>query len=444
MTNEELIKDKVQAATRLLLEVMVLMPPTSSPAPRFQIVWESKDPDQGQEDSYKARREQIHVLQFPTKIKTSSAEKDRQGDTLATPKKEGQMNITVDIPGISINAKPRSDGRFQGYATRDGKKTYFYGKTREDVERKIAQFWKEGQTERKHREAQKKNSPTFGEFTEKWIRLYKAPKLKPLSLETVRASLKYALSRFSEKQIAEISADDLQELLISITGSRIRQQCQSNLNQIFKKAYLQGIIKRNPCEAVELQPHKYEKKLALTLSEENAFNDETEGTKYSLLCRLILATGLRIGEALALLKSDIDFERRTVTVSKNVIFLEGERIEQSTPKTDAANRTLPLPDAICEELKAIKTELLFPFSYNSVRLFISRIAKKLKIKVSFHILRHTYATRLEEAGIPPKIKQYLMGHASLRMTQEVYTDTQKDYVESVSDRIRDLFTPKKT
>ena len=59
--------------------------------------------------------------------------------------------------------------------------------------------------------------------------------------------------------------------------------------------------------------------------------------------------------------------------------------------------------------------------------------------MSLHVLRHTYATRLEEAGIPAKVKQYLMGHSSLDMTENVYTDTQKAYVERVSDKIRQIF-----
>ena len=67
---------------------------------------------------------------------------------------------------------------------------------------------------------------------------------------------------------------------------------------------------------------------------------------------------------------------------------------------------------------------------------MDRIAKKTGLNVTLHILRHTYATRLEEAGIAPKLKQYLLGHASLEMTQNTYTDIQTDYVYTLSDKIR--------
>ncbi len=441
MRNEEQIRQKTHTAWILLTEVLQLLP-------------EADEEPQLPENEYRNGN-----LVFPTDyVRRRRAWKERQEqqgsyaaderalpknkvDTLATSEKENQMKIMIEVPGISINSKPRKDGRYQGYAVRDGEKRYFYGRTYAEVERKIAQFWKEGNAQKKEKQ---KNSPTFGEYTEKWICLYKAPKLKPSSLESVRSSLKFALQRFSEKRLAAITSDDLQEMLLEMTGGRIRQQCQSNLNQIFRKAFLQGIIKRNPCEAVELQVHRYEKKHALTISEVTVFLAETANSKYSLLYRLVLATGLRIGEALALLRSDVDFVNHTVTVSKNVIFLGGERIEQDCPKTEAANRTLPISESLCAELAEIETDTLFPFSYNSIRLFTARTAKKLKLSVSLHILRHTYATRLEEAGIPPKIKQYLMGHASLHMTQDVYTDTQQEYVESVSEKIRRLFEPDKS
>ena len=148
---------------------------------------------------------------------------------------------------------------------------------------------------------------------------------------------------------------------------------------------------------------------------------------------------MRIGEALALTRSDVDFEKCTVSVTKNVVQVDGKQILQDTPKSQAGTRTIPLPEILCRHLRGVKTKLLFPYSYNAVRIATERLAKSMGIELTLHILRHTYATRLEEAGIPPKVKQYLLGHASLDMTQNVYTDTQMHYVESVSDSVRALF-----
>lgn len=130
---------------------------------------------------------------------------------------------------------------------------------------------------------------------------------------------------------------------------------------------------------------------------------------------------------------------RIYYLNKNVAFINGKRIVQDTPKSEAGNRIIPIPADICRELKEIQTENLFPCTYNAAKKALEKIAKGLDIKMTLHTLRHTYATRLEEAGIPAKVKQYLLGHASLEMTQNTYTDTQTAYIDSVSDKVRAVF-----
>ena len=118
----------------------------------------------------------------------------------------------------------------------------------------------------------------------------------------------------------------------------------------------------------------------------------------------------------------------SVTINKNVAFINGKRIVQDTPKSEAGNRIIPIPADICRELKEIQTENLFPCTYNAAKKALEKIAKGLDIKMTLHTFRHTYATRLKEAGIPAKVKQYLFGHASLEMTQNTYTDIQTAYI----------------
>lgn len=359
----------------------------------------------------------------------------KNGDTLATPK-EGQM--LINMTGVSINTKSRKDGRFQGYIARtDGSKQYFYGKSREEVATKIKSYLQEATTPK--RKSAKKITPSFGEFYRKWFDIYKKPNLKPKSIIAITSSLKPALARFENIALDKIDTNAIQTLLLSISSPRIREMCKSNLNQIFTKAYKQGVIKKNPCDALELKAYKSTHKKALTVTEQQKVLSAAEATKYSLLYRFLIATGLRIGEALALTKSDIDFKNCTVSINKNAVFIDGERIVQDTPKTDAGNRTIPISAELCQELAKINSTVLFPFTYGAVYHFFREISQKTGIKVTAHLLRHTYATRLEEAGIPPKIKQYLMGHATLHMTQDVYTDAQEEYVKSLSDKVRGLF-----
>ena len=54
--------------------------------------------------------------------------------------------MLINIDGVSINSKPRRDGRYQGYVTESDGKRYFYGRTREEVEAKISKYLKEAHT----------------------------------------------------------------------------------------------------------------------------------------------------------------------------------------------------------------------------------------------------------------------------------------------------------
>jgi integrase len=128
-----------------------------------------------------------------------------------------------------------------------------------------------------------------------------------------------------------------------------------------------------------------------------------------------LHTGMRMGETLALTWQGVDFTRRTVTVlhSKN-----GER------------RTIPVNETVLSVLRqkskvrSIKTDLLFcsqactPLEPGHLRRSFRLALKKARIEdFHFHDLRHTFATRLVQAGLDTYKVQRLLGHKSPTMTQ---------------------------
>ncbi|WP_081800473.1 tyrosine-type recombinase/integrase [Metaclostridioides mangenotii] len=60
-------------------------------------------------------------------------------------------------------------------------------------------------------------------------------------------------------------------------------------------------------------------------------------------------------------------------------------------------------------------------------------------QMKFHALRHTYATRLFEAGVPPKTVQALMGHYDISITMDIYTHVMKDSKLEAVEKINDIF-----
>ena len=351
---------------------------------------------------------------------------------------ETEEKMLINMTGISINAKPRADGRFQGYAMRAGEKKYFYGKTTAEVQKKIQDYINSAPTpKRKKRNAD--TTPLFEHYAAQWVEQYKKPNLKPKSLESLSFALKKAVEAFSGKTIGSITTDDLQKFFTSLPPSRSRDLCAVYVGQLFKKAFVTGVIKKNPYEEVEIKKHAPQKRSALTLDEQAAFLAAAKSSVHFLLFRFLLSTGLRIGEALALSPADLNGGK--VSVNKDIVFLSGKDIIQP-PKSKAAFRLVPVPADIYADMQKATTTRIFPQTYNTVRLAFKRLSASIGFNVSAHTLRHTYATRLEEAGIPPKIKQYLLGHATVDITQNVYTDAQAAYIDSVSERVRGLFDTK--
>lgn len=345
----------------------------------------------------------------------------------------------LHIHGLSINSKPRADGRFQAYITDNGVKHYLYGRSKNEIVAKVKELLKNGLPKSKK---VKKQVLTLAEWSDKWLRLYKLPNLKPSSIRSLRGCLTIINGKFGAKKITELKADELQEFFVSMPAERQRDLCIGTLNRLLDKARKQGLIKSNPCETLEIKRHITKRKAGLTPDEQQKLILAVKNTALEPIFNLLLVSGLRVGELLALTGKDVDYEHNIIDVNKDVVFIGGERIEQTT-KTDAGIRKVPIPARYMRYFPR-RQGLLFPISYNAVRCGFRRLQEKTKINVTAHILRHTYSDRLEEAGVPPKIKQYLLGHAKLDTTQNIYTDTQWHYILSNLQAILSAFDTKTT
>lgn len=162
---------------------------------------------------------------------------------------------------------------------------------------------------------------------------------------------------------------------------------------------------------------------------------------------IMLYCGLRRGELLALRWSDVDLEKDTITVNKAVEILTNQATIKP-PKSKARFRTIPIPSIlhdVLDEVKGNKDELVCPskngevmtgsawssawYSYmNHLNLYCggknaSRSSPRIQAfeKFSAHMLRHTYATMLYDAGVDIKSAQYFLGHASIELTLSIYT-----------------------
>ncbi|MDR1905374.1 MAG: site-specific integrase [Clostridiales bacterium] len=363
------------------------------------------------------------------------AELDNQDGSISNPEKE-RINMLLEIKGVSVDSKPRVDGRWQGRALIDNAYKSVYGKSKEEVIFKLQKLL----NEREKPNTKKKSTSEYKlhAWLDKWYSLYKEAKIKPKTQEVLNYNIARLKKEFPDAPLKALKGLDIQEKLLSIQQTRTREILYQTLNAALNKAEKLKLIKDNPCAAVEIPKHQYKHRNALTIDEQMQFLEAIAGDKYELFFVFLLFTGLRVGEALAL--SYDDFHDGYVTVNKNVVDIKGVQILQTTPKTDASVRKVPVPPQVYEKIATRSgSDRVFDFTQNAVKLKIKRIFATLKIEGSLHTLRHTYATRLEEHGVPSVLTQRLMGHADIKITQKIYTDTQIDYINAQKGNIFSAF-----
>ncbi len=180
-----------------------------------------------------------------------------------------------------------------------------------------------------------------------------------------------------------------------------------------------------------------------------------ESGRYRSLVLLLGVGGLRWGEAAALRVADVDFLRRRVELHRNAVTVGGNTYV-GTLKSNK-NRTVVVPSFVMDALAQTaegkaRDELLWtasdggylrpPTSTESwLSGAVTRCQKTDKTfpRVTVRALRHTAASLAISAGANPKVVQRMLGHASAAMTLDVYADLFESDLDSVADRVRDMW-----
>ncbi len=162
---------------------------------------------------------------------------------------------------------------------------------------------------------------------------------------------------------------------------------------------------------------------------------------------LELTSGLRRGELVALLWSDVDIENRTISITKSATRIKGE-IKVTSPKTKNSIRKIILPkstiDLLIEEHEQHPDNpYLFPSPVNGGMRgpdCTGRIHKKLLKKaglpdIRFHDLRHTYATLALQNGVDIKTLSEILGHYSAGFTLDTYTHVTTKMQQSAAEKM---------
>jgi integrase len=229
------------------------------------------------------------------------------------------------------------------------------------------------------------------------------------------------------------------------------------LNVALKRARSLKLLATNPVEDTSRPKVASRRMEVLEPAESAILLDVARGTRLFPIVFLTLGTGLRRGEVLGLRWTDLDLDRRIMTV---IQALEQTRAGLSfkAPKTSRSRRTIALSPSLVEALQTHRAQqaaerlalgmgrdpvgLVFtkidgdPIWPDSLtKTFANLVAKADIPRITFHGLRHTHATDLLRAGVHPKIASERLGHASISITMDTYSHALPGMQEDAAQRI---------
>lgn len=309
------------------------------------------------------------------------------------------------------------------------------------------------------------------EPTEKMLSLiqdYKTHLTRMVELRNIKRSTlhnkinyieRYIEPFFKDLLISQISPSIIDHWLVNLAksskynrpkSSGTVRNARSILNQIFEYGIRNYVLLTNPVVHSQ-KPKKYtndNRVKHITKEEYKKFYEKIPNTKqyYKVLFNILMYSGLRIGEALALKPLDIGDD--VIYVSKTLIYNKNGSY-CDTPKSLSSNRCVPVPNWLTSQIHEYvskhnisESESIFSISESSARHYLKYNSQRYGLpKISPHTLRHSYASMLYAISKNMAIVSNVMGHSNTATTARMYLHSDK---ESAQDAVKLLSSPDDT
>lgn len=292
-------------------------------------------------------------------------------------------------------------------------------------------------------------SMTLANFVEIYFR-DKSGELKERTAKNKRYMIDmHVIPFFGTKPMNEITPADVIQWQNKMREKGFSQtylrMIQNQLTALFTHASNIYNLANNPCKKVKKMGKSDADRLDFwTIEEYNKFIATVEkDTMYYVLFELLFWTGVRIGEALALTKGDIDFNSNQMHIDKTYYRADGRDII-TTPKTEQSVRTVELPKFLSEEIKDYTDRIygmpddarLFPVVNEAVQHKMKRHTEKAGIKkIRVHDFRHSHVAYLINQGVDPLIIKERLGHKDIKITLNTYGHLYPSKQRAVADML---------
>lgn len=279
--------------------------------------------------------------------------------------------------------------------------------------------------------------------------------------------------RLGSCPIDSVKLSDAKEWALRMKAKGLSYKTINNDKRSLKAAFYTAIqddcIRKNPFDfqLSDVLDDDTEPKVPLTPAQEESFLSFIQGDKvyqkhYDAIV-ILLGTGLRISELCGLTDKDLDFENRVIIVSHQLLRNTGVGYYIDEPKTQSGVRKIPMNEEVYQAFQRViknrkgakpfiidgYTNFLFlkqngyPMTAVDYGGMFGRLVKKynkshkevLPKTTTPHAMRHTFCTRLANAGMNPKALQYIMGHSNITMTLNYYAHATFDSARAEMERL---------
>jgi integrase len=340
----------------------------------------------------------------------------------------------------------KADGRWEATVQIAGRRHWLVGRTQAEVRAKLAEL------KRQHHTGTliPPQRIALGEFLDQWLDAGGVD-WKPKTLYGYRGIVR----QYWKPALGHVQIQKLTPAMLASCYAKWRQNRSGGtllnvhrcLHRALTVALRWGLVSRNVVEVLE--PPRAQRRTPELWSPEqaSAFLVTTQGDRYHALWALLLGTGCRLGEALALRWSDTDLDAGRIKISRSLGWAGGTLVE-GAPKTQSGVRVLSLPGFVCaalrdwrgkqaaeyaakgrpwnDDVRVISSRNGTPPTARRCKTAFERACKQAGVPViRRHDCRHLAASILLAQGVPlPAVSQRL-GHSSPAITAAIYSHALK-------------------
>lgn len=282
------------------------------------------------------------------------------------------------------------------------------------------------------------------DWLELWLETYKKRKIRPKTMESYRRVLDaYILPALGDIPLEALTPEDCQMTINRVIDKGYTRQSQivyTLLRAAFARAVKSRRLPDSPMESIDKPDHEKQHGRAMTAADQAAVLAVADSCRYWPGIALMLYAGLRRGEVVALTWGDIDLRAGVIHVQRCAVRVAGE-LRIGPTKSDAGDRIIPISHALLPILRAAHHRTPWGRVCGCAPETLGHNWRRLQQRAgiarpyTLHDLRHTCATAWVGRGMILKSAQYLLGHATLALTADLYAHADLDRISADFARI---------